>query len=114
MKIDGPLSINVQDDDVQNKRTLEITFNDEFQQLKLSQRVSEMKKYIQSLFQNSQSLEDGQADKQGLLLIMQICEQLLPHLQQDELDLAETISFEMGLAGAQPEISISLSDFNIN
>ena len=114
MKIDGPLLISVQDDDVQNKRTLEITFREEFQQLALSQRVSDMQKYIQSLFQNAQSLEDGQADKEGLLLIMQICEQLLPLLQQDELDLAETISFEMGLSEAQSEISISLADFNVN
>lgn len=114
MKIDGPLLINVQDDDVQNKRTLEISFREEYQQLELSQRVSEMTKYIQSLFQNAQTLQDGQADKEGLLLIMQICEQLLSHLQQDELDLAETISFEMGLSEAPSEISFSLTDLNVN
>ncbi len=114
MKIDGPLTINILDDDVQNKRTLEINFKEDFQQLELSSRVSEMKKYIQSLFQNAQTLQDKQADKEGLLLIMQICEQLLPHLQQDELDLAETIDFEMGIAGSQPEISVSLANFNVN
>ena len=114
MKIDGPISVNILDDDVQNKRTLEINFKQEFQQLNLSQQVSEMTRYIQTLFQNAQPLEEDQADREGLLLIMQICEQLLPHLQQEELDLTETILFEMGLTGTQAEISVSLSDFNVN
>ena len=113
MKIDGPLLIKVVDDDVQNKRTLEINFADDFQQLQASSQIADMKKYIQSLFQSAQSLQDGQADKEGILLIMQICEQLLPLLQQDELDLAETISFEMGLDNGQSEVSISLADFNM-
>ena len=45
-------------------------------------QVTEMKKNIQLLFQNARSMEDGQADKEGQLLIMQISEQLLPYLQQ--------------------------------
>ena len=115
MKIEGPLAISIVDDDVQNKRTLEINFTEEFQQLESSQQLSEMKKYIQLLFQNAQSLQDKQAEKDGLLLVMQICEQLLPHLQQDELDLAETILFEMGPAtDPRPEISVSIADFKIN
>lgn len=114
MKIIGPLSVSILDDDIQNKRTLEINFKQEFQQLEHSLQISEMKKYIQSLFQNAQPMQDNYADKEGLLLVMQICEQLLPLLQQDELDLAETITLEMGLAGAPAEISVSLSDFTIN
>ncbi len=115
MKIDGPLSVSIVDDDVQNKRTLEINFKEEYQQLESSLQVSEMKKYIQLLFQNAEALQGGAAEREGLLLIMQICEQLLPHLQQDELDLSETILFEMGLAtDPRPEISVSLTDFKIN
>jgi len=114
MKINGPLSINVLDDDVQAKRTLEIDFTEAFQQLDHAQQISDMQAYIQHLFQNAESLPQGQADREGILLIMQICEQLLPMLQQNELDLAETIALEMGLATLTPEISVSLADFNIN
>ncbi len=110
MKIDGPLLISFRDDELQNKRTLEINFKEQFQQLELSSQVAELKKYIQSLFQNAEAIQDNQAEKEGVLLIMQICEQLLPYLQQDELDLSETIEFEMGLAGAQSEISVSLAN----
>jgi uncharacterized membrane protein YccC len=114
MKIQGPISVSVQDDDVQAKRTLEINFTEAFQQNTHEQQVAELKSYIQSLFQNAESLPEGQADREGILLIMQICEQLLPLLQQQELDLTETISLEMGLASLTPEISVSLADFKIN
>ncbi len=114
MKIEGPISISILDDDVQQKRTLEINFKNEFQKLELSSQLSELKKYIQSLFQHAQSLQDGQADKEGILLVMQICEQLLPFLKQQELDLSETIAFEMGLSSTQSEIAVSLTDLKLN
>ncbi len=114
MKIEGPLSVNVKDDDIQAKRTLEINFTDAFQQLAHAEQVSSMQSYIQTLFQHAESLPQGQADREGILLIMQICEQLLPMLQQQSLDLAETISLEMGLASLTPEISVSLADFKMN
>ncbi len=114
MKIQGPISVSVQDDDVQAKRTLEINFTDSFKQSGHEQQEAEMKQYIQSLFQTSQTLEPGQPDREGVLLIMQICEHLLPLLQQKELDLDETISLEMGLSSQSPEISVALIDFNLN
>ena len=116
MKIDGPLSVSVVDDEVGQKRTLEITFKNEFQQLSLEQRVADLKRYIQSLYQKAQVLNDAQADKTGLVLIMQLCEQLLPYVQQDDLDLKDTIELEMALGGggSESEISVSLSDLNMN
>ena len=116
MKIDGPISVSVVDDETLLKRTLEITFKKEFQLLSVEQRGSDLRRYIQSLFQHSQVLKEGQADKTGLILIMQLCEQLLPFVQQDELDLSETIELEMALgeSGSASEISIMLSDLSIN
>ncbi len=108
MKIDGPIRVNVLDDDLLRKRTLEISFTDDYQHMDSALQVAEMKRYIQSLFQNTQSLDDQHADKAGALLIMQISEELLPLIQQDELDLSETIAFEMSL-GEQPEVSFSLA-----
>jgi hypothetical protein len=43
MKIEGPLTVQVVDDETQNKRTLEINFKPYFQQLKHEQQLGEMK-----------------------------------------------------------------------
>lgn len=114
MKIDGPLSISIKDDDIQKKRTLEINFKPDFQQLLPDQQTGELKKYIQNLYRNAHTLNEDHPDKAGLLLIMQVSEQLLPYLQQQQLDLSETMLLEMSLGGPQTEISVSLSDIDIH
>lgn len=116
MNIDGPLNLNVTKDEVQHKRTLEITFKQEFQTLSLEQRSQELKRYIQSLYQSAQTFKDGNAEKTGLELIMQLSEELLPFIQQDELDLEETIKLEMAMGGSSvaSEKSVSLTDLNLN
>lgn len=114
MKIEGPLNVSVLDDEIQNKRTLEIDFTDEYQQLTPELQSSEMKSYIQKLFQNADALTPGDSSREGLLLIMQICEELLPYIQQQELDLSETITMELAAQVARPEVSVSLSDFKMN
>lgn len=114
MKIDGPLIIKVLDDEILNKRTLEINFSLDYQQLELNQQLANMKKYIQQLFQNSQAMPDNDPNKQGILLIMQIAEELLPYIQQQELDLSETISMELSAQIGAPEISVSLRDLGMN
>ncbi len=43
------------------------------------------------------------ADKAGQLLILQISKQLLPTVQQGDLDLTGTITFEMALTESEPE-----------
>lgn len=114
MKIEGPLMVSVLDDDIQNKRTLEIDFTDEYKELATEQQAAEMKKYIQQLFQNAQALAEKDSNRQGLLLIMQICEELLPFIQQQELDLNETITMELAAQTLSPEVSVSLADFKMN
>ncbi len=114
MKIEGPLIVSVLDDDIQNKRTLEIDFTEQYQKLTAEQQAADMKKYIQQLFQNAEALPDKDSNRQGLLLIMQICEELLPLIQQQELDLKETITMELAAQTVSPEVSVSLADFKMN
>ncbi len=114
MKIEGPLIVSVLDDDIQNKRTLEIDFTEQYQKLTAEQQAADMKKYIQELFQNAEALPDKDSNRQGLLLIMQICEELLPLIQQQELDLKETITMELAAQTVSPEVSVSLADFKMN
>jgi hypothetical protein len=114
MKIEGPLIISVLDDSIQNKRTLEIDFTEQYQQLSAEQQSADMKKYIQQLFQNAQALTETDPNRPGLLLIMQICEELLPYIQQEELELAETISMELAANVETPEFSVALTDLKMN
>jgi hypothetical protein len=114
MKIEGPLIVRVLDDDIQNKRTLEIDFTEQYQELTTEQQAADMKKYIQQLFRNAEPLPDKDSNRQGLLLIMQICEEILPLIQQQELDLNETITMELAAQTVSPEISVSLTDLKMN
>jgi hypothetical protein len=114
MKIEGPLIVSVLDDDIQKKRTLEIDFTEQYQELAVEQQAADMKKYIQQLFQNAEALSEKDSNRQGLLLIMQICEELLPLIQQQELDLNETITMELAAQTVSPEVSVSLADFKMN
>jgi len=59
-------------------------------------------------------LQSDQADRKGILLIIQICEELLPHLQHQEMDLSETIELQMAAANASPEIAVSLTDLGMH
>jgi hypothetical protein len=114
MKIEGPLIVRVLDDDIQNKRTLEIDFTEQYQELTTEQQTADMKKYIQQLFRNAETLPDKDSNRQGLLRIMQICEELLPLIQQQELDINETITMELAAQTVSPEISVSLTDLKMN
>jgi ribosomal protein S15P/S13E len=114
MKIEGPLIVSVLDDDIQNKRTLEIDFTEPYRGLTTEQQAAGMKKYIQQLFQNAEALPEKDANRQGLLLIMQICEELLPFIQQQELDMSETITMELAAQTVSPEVSVALADFKMN
>jgi ribosomal protein S15P/S13E len=114
MKIEGPLIVSVKDDNIQNKRTLEIEFTEAYQQLAADQQSAEMKKYIQQLFQHAEALPDTDSNRQGVLLIMQICEELLPYIQQQELEMSETISMELAAQAETPEFSVALADLKMN
>jgi hypothetical protein len=95
MQIEGPFSINVVDKSDSQSRELHLTFTDEFQKSSLEDRVAEFKNHLTQLQQNIQSTESD-AEKQGMLTILQIAEQILPHVETDEIPLQETIVIEIG------------------
>ncbi len=95
MQIEGPFNINVVDKSDSQSRELQLTFTTEFQNLSLDKRISEFKDHLIQLQQNIQSTE-ADAEKQGMLTILQIAEQILPHVESDEIPLQETIVIEIG------------------
>ena len=90
MEISGPLSIGVIDNDA-GGRDLHLSFKPEFRILTLPQQSEEFQLFINTLNNEIHKLEEGDSNRQGMLTILQICEQLKPHIDANELPLEETI-----------------------
>jgi hypothetical protein len=96
MLIDGPLKIGVLDDPEQPGRELHVSFSPEFQDLELSEQASHFTDYLQLLERNIATLAEGDPNRAGMLIVQQVAEQLLPHIESGDLEVSETIIVEMG------------------
>jgi len=114
MQIEGPFVIGVIDDESRNCRKLEIRFREDFQGLNADQQCRRIESYIQHLYQMAKSLDQESADYQGVQLILPLCEQVLPYLADQSIDLTETISLEIDIGPASPQVYINLGRLNIN
>ena len=95
MLIEGPFNIQVVDNSDSGNRELHLSFVTEFQNQDLETRCSSLRDHIARLQDESQATDDP-ATQQGMLTILQIAEQLLPHIESDDMPLNETIVIEMG------------------
>lgn len=96
MLIEGPLKIGVLDDPEQPGRELHLSFTPEFQALGLTGQSDSFANYILLLGRNIATLPEGDPNRAGMLIVQQVAEQLLPHLQSGDLETSETIIVEMG------------------
>jgi hypothetical protein len=96
MLIEGPLKIAVLDDPEQPGRELHVSFTHEFQLLEISGQASSFAEYLADLGRNIEMLSQADPNRAGMLIVQQIAEQLLPHLQTGDLEISETIIVEMG------------------
>jgi len=90
MEITGPLTISVINNDT-GGRELHLSFKPEFRILNLQQQSEDFQKFISTLVNEIHGLEESDANRQGMTTILQICEQLQPHIDGNELPLEETI-----------------------
>lgn len=90
MEISGPLNIGVLDND-SGGRELHLSFKPEFRVLNLQQQTGKFKAFIKTLVNQIHQLEESDSNRQGMMTILQICEQLQPHIEANELPLEETI-----------------------
>lgn len=97
MQIEGPFTVRVIDNTDSQSRELQLSFTQEYQTQKAEARIESFRQHIADL-QKSIEQESDPAAQQGMLMILQISEQLLPHLEADEIPLNEMIVIEMGPA----------------
>lgn len=90
MEITGPLTIGVIDTDT-GSRELHLGFKPEFRILNLQQQSERFQAFISALINAIHQLDESDANRQGMTTILQICEQLQPHIDANELPLEETI-----------------------
>ena len=90
MEISGPISIGILDNDM-GGRELHLSFRPEFRILNLQQQSETFQAFISTLINEIQQLDEQDANRQGMLTILQICEQLKPHIDANEIPLEETI-----------------------
>jgi len=97
MQIEGPFNIRVVTNEDSHSRELHLSFTSAFQQKNLEQRLADFREHISDLQKSIADTQD-EASQQGMLTILQISEQLLPHIESDEIPLEETIVIEIGPA----------------
>jgi len=90
MEITGPLNIGVLDNDT-GGRELHLSFKAEFRVLNLQQQTESFQEFIKTLINAIQQLDESDPNRQGMTTILQVCEQLQPHVNANELPLEETI-----------------------
>jgi len=95
MQINGPFSINIINNSATQSRELHLKFKPAFQRQPLAARYKTMQDHIKNLQQEVEQQAEG-ATRQGMLMMLQIVEELCPHIEQDEIPLDETIVIEMG------------------
>lgn len=90
MEITGPLNIGVLDNDT-GGRELHLSFKPEFRILNIQQQTESFQTFIKTLINEIHKLDEADDNRQGMMTILQICEQLQPHIDANELPLEETI-----------------------
>lgn len=94
MDIKAPFDISVQDPKP-DLRELHFSFTDDFQVMSVEDRLETLRGYIESLIKHAQTLEDTESQR-GIITVIEITEQLLPHIQANNLPLQEILIVEIG------------------
>jgi len=101
VEIQGPFTIAINDNSDSGLRELHLGFKPGFQQQALTDRINTLRTYLTDLNRDINE-ETDETSKQGMITILQIAEQLLPHLEADEIPLDETIIIEIGPIQTSP------------
>jgi len=101
VEIQGPFTIAVNDNADSGLRELHLGFKPAFQQQDLESRLTSIKVYLSDLQKNIDAEKDA-TNQQGMVTIMQIAQELMPHIEADQIPLEETIVIEIGPIQTSP------------
>jgi hypothetical protein len=107
METKGPFRINTKQNDMGGHEP-HLDFTAEFRAMNLVQQIDAMQNYISSLANDITGLDEQDPNRQGMLTILQVAEQLAPHIQANEIPLEET--FVVSLEQDNPFGNITLQN----
>jgi hypothetical protein len=90
MEINGPFKIGTMQNDMGGYE-LHLDFTTEFRALNIAQQADAFQQYINRLINEISQLDEKDSNRQGMLTILQVAEQLMPHIEANEIPLEETI-----------------------
>ena len=90
MDINGPFNIGTLQNDMGGNE-LHLNFTADFRAMNSAQQADAFQNYINNLINEISRLDEKDANRQGMLAILQVAEQLMPHIQANEIPLEETI-----------------------
>jgi hypothetical protein len=96
MLIEGPLKIAIAEPADGIGKILVMGFQPDFQALPLPQQGEVLRRYLFDLEAAAMAIADpDDRNRVGMLIVQQIAEQLLPHVEAGELALEETITVQI-------------------
>ena len=111
MQIEGPLNIEIAEPADGQGKILVIAFKPDFQALSGAEQSAEFRSYLEALHRNiTEVLPEGDANRAGMLVVQQVAEQLLPHIESGELALDETMTVQIRQADQVLALTDLLSD----
>jgi len=107
MLIEGPLKIAIAEPEDGQGKILVIGFQEEFQAIDMSQQSLQFRAYLEALNENITAPEaTDERNRAGMLIVQQIAEQLLPHIESGDLALEETMTVQI----RQNEQAVAVTD----
>ncbi len=95
MLIEGPFKFGVVEKEDFSGSELHLDFTDAYKALSVDEQAETLHNYIMQLRKDTAGLDEKDKDRQGMLIITQVSEQLLPHIKAGEIPLHETIVIEL-------------------
>jgi hypothetical protein len=95
MEIDAPFTVSVMEKEHGEGRELHVTFTAAFRALDITGQGSAMMSYVTGLRRQAQIAEPDSREQMGMLTVLQLAEQMLPHIQAGEMDIDQTIIAEI-------------------
>ncbi len=105
MDIEGPVQIKIGEPADGQGRLLLLSFRPDFVAKPPPERAAAFAGYLQELTRGVADPNLDEANRQGMLIVQQVAEQLLPHLQADDLDLEQEMIIQI-----RPQEAAAISD----
>jgi hypothetical protein len=96
MEIEGPLKATVGDAADGVSKVIVIQFREDFRALSQSQQVATFGGYLDTLREQIAAIQDpNDRNRAGMVIMLQFCEQLAPHIASGEIDLEDHINLQV-------------------